>query len=256
MFHDCQVQGCDASILIDSENGTPEIYSGKNFGIRKRGAIGILKSMVEVACPQQVSCADIIVLAAREAVALSLGPRIAVPLGRRDSSTASTDKDADASLPAADVGVDGMLETFADKGMTIEESVAILGAHTLGITHCLNINLSRQGGDGERNPRFKMSLSLRCPLGTLFQNTTFVLNDPTSLIFDNLFYKNAMVGRGVLRIDAEMPTDPRTAPYVQHFAADQGEFFRVFSSAFVKLSSYGVLTGEQGMIRKRCNTIN
>lgn len=101
----------------------------------------MLKSMVEVACPQQVSCADIIVLAAREAVALSLGPRIAVPLGRRDSSTAPTDKDADASLPPADVGVDGMLKTFADKGMTIEESVAILGTYARNFSHAVEFGI-------------------------------------------------------------------------------------------------------------------
>ena len=39
-------------------------------------------------------------------------------------------------------------------------------------------------------------------------NLTFVLNDPTTFIFDNLYYMNAMGGRGVLRIDVEMVLDP------------------------------------------------
>lgn len=83
--------------------------------------------MVEAACPLKVSCADILVLAAREAVTLSLGPRIAVPLGRRDSSVAPSSKVADALLPPVSIGVDGMLRLFAGKGMTVEESVAIMG---------------------------------------------------------------------------------------------------------------------------------
>lgn len=83
--------------------------------------------MVEAACPKQVSCADILILAAREAVARSGGPQINVPLGRRDSSTAPSYELADNFIPPATTGVDDMLHIFASKGMTIEESVAIMG---------------------------------------------------------------------------------------------------------------------------------
>lgn len=65
--------------------------------------------MVEAQCPKQVSCADILVLAAREAVALSGGPRIKVPLGRRDSPQIPTYELADAFLPPATAGVTDML---------------------------------------------------------------------------------------------------------------------------------------------------
>ncbi|KAK1385568.1 Peroxidase [Heracleum sosnowskyi] len=221
-FHDCQVQGCDASILLDSNNGgTPEIFS---------------------------------ILAAREAVALSLGPYISVPLGRRDSSVAPSSEVADALLPPGTIGVDGMLQLFAGKGMTVEESVAIMGAHTLGVTHCVNI-LDRLAGDTNMSPAFEALLRLSCPFGSFTPNTSFVLNDPTTLLFDNHYYWNTLRGHGVLKIDADLATNPITSPFVQQFAANQGEFYRAFSSAFVKLSSYGVLTGEQGMIRRSCNKI-
>jgi len=113
--------------------------ASKNFGIRRREAINLIKSRIEVECPGQVSCADILVLAAREAVAISGGPLIQVPLGRRDSSSAASSEAADTSLPSADIGVDDTLSLFAKLGMTTDEAVAILGKFH---SHDLLTNLS------------------------------------------------------------------------------------------------------------------
>ncbi|KAL2459724.1 Peroxidase 29 [Forsythia ovata] len=258
LFHDCQVQACDASILLDPESDTfqSEMASGKNFGIRKRETINLIKTEVEVVCPQQVSCADILVLAAREAIAMSGGPMINVPLGRRDSSTSPNFRQADASLPAANIGLDDTLQLFAKKGMTVGESVAILGAHTLGVTHCFNIESRLYKPEVDQiDPQFEIFLKMNCPFGSFTSNTSFIINDPTTLSFDNQYFVNSLNGLGVLRIDAEMPLDPRTAPFIQTFAYDQEVFFQAFSSAFVKLSSSNVLTGNQGVIRTNCNRL-
>lgn len=110
--------------------------SGKNLGIRKRETINTIKTAVEALCPQQVSCADILVLAAREAIAMSGGPMIVVPLGRRDSSSPSNFRQADASLPGPNIGLDATLQLFAKKGMTVAESVAILGNTLEHISLC------------------------------------------------------------------------------------------------------------------------
>ncbi|XP_034686353.1 peroxidase 29 [Vitis riparia] len=263
LFHDCQVQGCDASILVDPADGKMplEMASSKNFGVRKRESISLIKSVVEAQCPGTVSCADILVMAARDAVAFSGGPWIKVPFGRRDSSRATSYKLADALLPPANLDVNGLLQIFTQKGMTIKEAVAIIGAHTIGITHCLNIRdrLQRPEGGGRARgmePGFEAFLRLSCPEGSLISNSTFVVNDPSAFTFDNHYYSNAMHGRGILRVDAEVSSDSRTAPIVSSFAADQSEFFRAFASAFVKLSASGVLTGNQGVIRKSCNRLN
>lgn len=144
--------------------------------------------------------------------------------------------------------------------MYFEMILNFAGAHTLGITHCLNIlnRLYEQEGDQHQRmePKFEALLRSICPKVSSTSNSSFVLNDPTTLVFDNLYYKNAMGGRGVLRIDAEMVSDPRTAPIAQHFATDRDDFFLAFSTAFVKLSTSGVLTGDQGVIRKRCNVVD
>ncbi|KMT16280.1 hypothetical protein BVRB_3g054310 [Beta vulgaris subsp. vulgaris] len=265
MFHDCQVQGCDASILIDVSNsdslGPPELGASKNFGIRKRESINMIKSKVEEECPGQVSCADIIVLAAREAVAISGGPRIEVPLGRRDSISASNSEVTDALLPSSDIGVNDALTLFSKLGMTTQETVAIMGSHTLGVTHCLNIMDRLYSPSDERmsnmDPRFEALLKFSCPeFIPLTQNISFVLNDPSAFIFDNLYYKNSMQRRGVLRIDAELPLNTQTAGIVEHFAVNADDFFQEFASAFVKLSYAGVLTGNSGVIRSMCNFVD
>ncbi|KAK6913681.1 hem peroxidase [Dillenia turbinata] len=263
MFHDCQVQGCDASILLDQGSGNlaPEMASSRNLAIQKREAINAIKTMTEMTCPGQVSCADIVILAAREAVSMSGGPRIRVPLGRRDSKISSY-RLADASLPHPNAGVSDVLTIFAKKGMTIEESVAILGAHTLGVTHCFNVldRLNRLQGGSESvrdiNGGFLLFLRLSCPQMSLNSNMSFVPNDPSMFAFDNQYYAMAMSGRGVLRVDAEMASDRRTARVMSHFSVNQDAFFRAFSSAFVKLSASGVLTGNQGVIRRTCNLLD
>ncbi|XP_013638612.1 PREDICTED: peroxidase 29 [Brassica oleracea var. oleracea] len=264
MFHDCQVQGCDASILIEpsGDQQFTELDSAKNFGIRKRELIGSIKTSLEVECPQQVSCSDLIILVAREAVALTGGPLIAVPLGRKDSLSTPSKHVADSELPPSTADVDSILNLFAGIDMTIEESVAIMGSHSIGVTHCNNV-LSRFDNENATNanmdPRFQTFLRVVCPEFSPTSKTaeaTFVPNDQTSLIFDTAYYDDSIAGRGNLRIDSEIGVDPRTRPFVEAFAADQDRFFGSFSSAFVKLSSYKVLTGNNGVVRGVCDKVD
>ncbi|OMO76910.1 Plant peroxidase [Corchorus capsularis] len=259
LFHDCQVQGCDASILLETgaPRGHSEMVSGKNFGIRKRETIEQIKYILEAECPGQVSCADIIALAAKESVALSGGPNIQIPLGRKDSITCSR-RAAETHLPSPDITVDQLLKIFMSKGLNMEESVAILGGHTLGGGHCINIVgrlYDRQRND-QINPGFEALLRFHCPTNFPLTNLTVVPNDKTPLTFDNQYFRDVLIGKGLFAIDSSISRDPRTSPIVRKFAADVNYFFHVFSSAFVKLSSANVLTKGKGEVRRRCNQVN
>ena len=66
------LQGCDASLLIDD---TPNMLGEKlalsNINsLRSFEVVDEVKEALEKACPGIVSCADIIIMAARDAVAL------------------------------------------------------------------------------------------------------------------------------------------------------------------------------------------
>lgn len=66
LFHDCFVEGCDGSVLVqgnDTERSDPANASLGGFEV-----IEAAKNVVEMFCPDTVSCADILVLAARDSV--------------------------------------------------------------------------------------------------------------------------------------------------------------------------------------------
>lgn len=62
------LQGCDGSILLDPtpENPAIEKLASPNLTVRGYEVIDAAKARLEAACPQTVSCADIVALAARD----------------------------------------------------------------------------------------------------------------------------------------------------------------------------------------------
>uniref|UniRef100_A0A7N0V2D8 peroxidase n=1 Tax=Kalanchoe fedtschenkoi TaxID=63787 RepID=A0A7N0V2D8_KALFE len=82
-FHDCFVQGCDGSVLLDgSASGPSEQDAPPNLTLRAKAfeIIDNIRQLVHTKCGAVVSCADITALAARDSVFLSGGPDYDVPL--------------------------------------------------------------------------------------------------------------------------------------------------------------------------------
>jgi peroxidase len=57
------IQGCDGSILLDGESGEKFALPNKN-SVRGFEVIDTIKTDLESVCPEVVSCADIVALAA------------------------------------------------------------------------------------------------------------------------------------------------------------------------------------------------
>lgn len=112
--------------------------------------------------------------------------------------------------------------------------------------------------DSTMNSFVGNTLQVLCPNPNIFKitNITFFNNDLTNVIFDNQYFRDLQAGRGLLTIDSEIARDPRTQGIVKSMAANQNLFFQTFTSAFQKLTSWQVLTGADGEIRRDCKFVN
>ncbi|XP_059648080.1 peroxidase N1-like [Cornus florida] len=254
-FHDCFVQGCDASILINGPS--TEKTAGPNLLLRGYEVIDDAKKQLEAACPGVVSCADIIALAARDSVVLSNGASWAVPTGRRDGLV-SLASDTN-NLPGFTDSVAVQISKFAAKGLNTQDLVALVGGHTIGTSACQFFryrlyNFTTTGGaDPSIAPAFLPTLRSLCPENG--DGTKRVgLDNGSDKKFDSSFFTNLRNGKGILESDQKLWTDASTKTFVQRFS---GLSFNVeFGKSMVKMSNVGVKTGTAGEIRKVCSAIN
>ncbi|CAN1332264.1 Peroxidase N1 [Linum perenne] len=122
-FHDCFVNGCDGSILLDGP--TSEKTAVPNRSLRGYDVIDDAKTQIEAICPGIVSCADILALAARDTVAVTNGPSWRVPTGRRDG-TVSLASDT-TNLPAFNDSAAVQISKYNQKGLNTQDLVALSG---------------------------------------------------------------------------------------------------------------------------------
>ncbi|CAI9786198.1 unnamed protein product [Fraxinus pennsylvanica] len=260
-FHDCFVQGCDGSILINGDDA--EKMAGPNRLLRGYEVIDDAKTQLEAACPGVVSCADILALAARDAVVLTGGPGWAVPTGRRDGRV-SLASDA-SNLPGFNDSVKVQKQKFAAKGLNTQDLVTLVGGHTIGTSACqffryrlYNFN-STTGADPSIDYTFLPQLRSLCPENG-DTSTRVGLDNGSENQFDNCFFANLRNGRGILESDQKLWTDGSTKTFVQRFLGIRGLLGLTFSAEFgksmVKMSNIEVKTGTNGEIRKVCSAIN
>ncbi|KAI4352755.1 hypothetical protein L6164_006976 [Bauhinia variegata] len=257
-FHDCFVQGCDGSVLLDgSASGPSEKDAPPNLSLRAEAfqVINDLRALVHKRCGRVVSCADITALAARDAVFLTGGPDYAIPLGRRDGLNFATREATLANLPAPSSNASVILSSLATKNLNPTDVVSLSGGHTIGISHCNSFtNRLYPNQDPVMDKTFANNLKLTCPTSNTDNTTVLDIRSPNK--FDNKYYVDLMNRQGLFTSDQDLYTDKRTRGIVTSFAVNQSLFFENFVTAMLKMGQLSVLTGTQGEIRANCSARN
>ncbi|XP_061368518.1 cationic peroxidase 1-like isoform X2 [Gastrolobium bilobum] len=254
-FHDCFVQGCDGSILLDDTStftGEKTAFPNAN-SIRGFDVIDTIKSQVESLCPGVVSCADIVAVAARDSVVALGGPSWTVQLGRRDSTTASL-SGANSELPSPNSDLSGLITSFSNQGFTTNEMVTLSGAHTIGQARCTTFR-TRIYNETNIDSSFAKSLQANCP-STGGDDNLSPLDVTTPNTFDNAYYKNLQIKEGLLHSDQQLFNGGSTDSQVNGYSSNPGSFRKDFANAMVKMGNLSPLTGSNGQIRTNCRTIN
>ncbi|CAN6176962.1 unnamed protein product [Urochloa humidicola] len=263
-FHDCFVRGCDASVLLSGPDDEHSAGPDTTLSPDALDLITRAKAAVDAdaQCAYNVSCADILALAARDVVSQTGGPYYQVELGRLDGKV-GTRAVVKHSLPGAGFDLDQLNKLFAANGLTQTDMIALSGGHTIGVTHCDKFvrrlypfkGSSRGGAGPPMNLNFLRQMRQTCPLN--YSPSAFAMLDAvTPRKFDNGYYQTLQQMKGLLASDQVLFSDRRSRATVNYFAANQTAFFDAFVAAMAKLGRIGVKTGSDGEIRRVCTKVN
>ncbi|XP_034689817.1 peroxidase 47 [Vitis riparia] len=256
-FHDCFIQGCDGSVLLDStKDNTAEKDSPANLSLRGYELVDDIKDELENRCPGVVSCADILAMAAREAVFWVGGPFYQIPNGRKDGRRSKIEDTF--NLPAPALNSTELINLFGKHGFNVQEMVALSGAHTIGVARCSSFKSrlsnfdSTHDTDPSMNSNFARVLSKTCAAGDNAEQPL----DPSRNTFDNAYFIALQRQAGVLFSDQSLFTSARTKRIVNAYAMNQAMFAMDFQQAMLKMGLLDVKEGSTGEVRENCRKIN
>ncbi|KAJ8770888.1 hypothetical protein K2173_021803 [Erythroxylum novogranatense] len=260
-FHDCFVNGCDGSVLLDGSDGEkfalPNLNSARGFEV-----VDNIKTAVESRCSGVVSCADILAIAARDSVVLSGGPSWKVLLGRRDGMVANQ-TGSNNGLPSPFGSLSSIISKFSDVGLNLTDVVSLSGSHTIGLARCATFSgrLFNFSGTGAPDPTMESTmvsdLKNLCPQ-TSDGNAITVLDRNSTDLFDSHYFQNLINNKGLLSSDQILFSggNEETKALVQSFSSNQNLFFDTFANSMIKMGNISPLTGSNGQIRKNCRVVN
>lgn len=249
------VQGCDASILLD--NAQSEKTAGPNLSVGGYEVIDAIKTQLEQACPGVVSCADIVALAARDAVSYQFKSSLwQVETGRRDGTVSLASNTG--ALPSPFAGFNGLLQSFAARGLNLTDLIALSGAHTIGVASCSSVTPRLYNGNATNvdpllDSAYAKTLMNSCPSSSA--SGTVNLDGRTAVKFDSSYYTNVLNKQGTLASDAALTQNAAAAQMVQDLT-NPIKFYAAFSMSMKKMGRVEVLTGTNGQIRKQCRQVN
>ncbi|CAI0399651.1 unnamed protein product [Linum tenue] len=258
-FHDCFVNGCDGSVLLDDttrftgeKTAVPNLNSLRGFDV-----VDKIKSEVDRVCKRSVvSCADVLAVAARDSVNKLGGSTFTyqVPVGRRDSRTASKNA-ATNGLPPPFFSFNQLLANFRSHGLGLTDLVALSGAHTIGLARCTTFR-SRIYNDTNIQTDLASSLRRNCPQSGGDNNLQPL--DGTPAGFDTQYFGSLVRNKGLLHSDQELFGRGNSASdgLVSLYSGNPAKFAADFAASMVRMGNMRPLTGSNGEIRTNCRKIN
>ncbi|XP_065879719.1 peroxidase 20 [Euphorbia lathyris] len=246
--------------MVSEKEAGPNKNSLRGFDV-----IDKIKYELEEACPLTVSCADILAIAARDAVSSRGGPRWEAYLGRKDSLKASFDG-ANEFIPAPNSSLQTLIANFNQQGLDIGDLVTLSGSHTMGNARCISFRQrvyevsseERYDDKYKRYSPFRRVLRSICPRSGR-DNQLAPLDYTTPARFDNHYFHNILQGQGLLGSDNVLVMEDEEGEIMEKvwaYASNQRLFFHSFAHSMVKMGNINVLTGNQGDIRKNCRLLN
>ncbi|KAK6930512.1 hem peroxidase [Dillenia turbinata] len=239
IYSDCMPNGCDGSILLDGAKS--EKTAAQNAGLDGFVYIDKIKTVLEDRCPRAAG-----------------GPSYPVLTGRRDGRDSKAEW---VDLPSPSISWESALAYFTSKGLTALDLGTLLGAHTMGRTHCYNImdRLYNYNNTGKPDPSMKKSmlkqLRKQCPSNG---QSNYVLLNPKNpdYRFSNSYYQNVLQHQAVLGVDQQLLFGGDTIQVVQELAGSIQKFKQMFAFTVSRMGGLGVLTGDKGEIRLNCRVPN
>ncbi|CAN6226598.1 unnamed protein product [Urochloa humidicola] len=257
-FHDCFVNGCDGSILLDDTDDMIGEKTAKpnNNSVRGYDVIDTIKSAVNTVClGNVVSCADIVAVAARDSVVALGGSSYDVLLGRRDGTAASLD-DANNDIPTPFMDLPALVSNFESHGLSLHDLVVLSGGHTLGYSRCLFFRSRLYNETDTLDPAYAASLDERCPISGDDDALSALDDTPTTV--DTDYYQGLINGRALLHSDQQLYQGGvgDADALVKNYADNPTKFWEDFGAAMVKLGNLSPLTGDEGEVRENCRVVN
>ncbi|XP_047073984.1 peroxidase P7-like [Lolium rigidum] len=257
-FHDCFVNGCDASVLLDGPESEKD--AEPNLSLTGFTVIDEIKAALERDCPATVSCADVLALASRDAVTQLGGPTWNVPLGRKDSRFAPNKGFTTQHLPKANDNLGSLIQMFGDLGLDARDLTALSGAHTVGMSNCENYRERIYGTSDTKyniDPSFAETRRQMCPLqGPSGDAGKAPFDKETPRTFDNAYYRDLIAHQGLLNSDQALYSGSGLDSLVVMYGSDNDAFGRDFAKAMVKMGNIAPPMGMPTEVRLHCSKAN
>lgn len=155
---------------------------------------------------------------------------------------------------------------FKSKGLDVLDMTTLLGAHSMGKTHCSHIvnrlyNFKNTGKpDPSMNTTLVSELRNRCPPRTKKGQTDPLIylnpDSGSSNRFSNSYYSRVLSHNAVLGVDQQLIYNDDSLEITQEFDASFEDFRKSFALAMSRMGSINVLTGKAGEIRRDCRVTN